>query len=38
LDLPICNEKWIYIKKAVQNDELSPFAAAQILLETYFKK
>lgn len=25
-------------KKAVQNDELSPFAAAQILLETYFKK
>ena len=25
-------------KKAVQNDEISPFAAAQILLETYFKK
>jgi LAO/AO transport system kinase len=25
-------------KKAVQSDELSPFAAAQILLETYFKK
>lgn len=25
-------------KKAVQNDEISPFAAAQILLEKYFKK
>ncbi|RTZ05561.1 methylmalonyl Co-A mutase-associated GTPase MeaB [Flavobacterium bomense] len=25
-------------KKAVQNDEISPFAAAQKLLETYFKK
>jgi LAO/AO transport system kinase len=25
-------------KKAVQNDEISPFAAAMILLETYFKK
>ncbi|PWA07258.1 methylmalonyl Co-A mutase-associated GTPase MeaB [Flavobacterium psychrotolerans] len=25
-------------KKAVQNDEISPFAAAQILLKTYFKK
>nr|WP_314896491.1 methylmalonyl Co-A mutase-associated GTPase MeaB [uncultured Flavobacterium sp.] len=25
-------------KKAVQNDEISPFAAAQLLLETYFKK
>jgi LAO/AO transport system kinase len=25
-------------KKAVQNDEMSPFAAAQILLEKYFKK
>ncbi len=25
-------------KKAVQNDEISPFAAATILLETYFKK
>jgi len=25
-------------KKAVQNGEISPFAAAQILLETYFKK
>jgi LAO/AO transport system kinase len=25
-------------KKAVQSDEISPFAAAQILLETYFKK
>lgn len=25
-------------KKAVQNNELSPFAAAQILLESYFKK
>ena len=25
-------------KKAVQNDEISPFAAAIILLETYFKK
>ncbi|RTY87213.1 methylmalonyl Co-A mutase-associated GTPase MeaB [Flavobacterium sp. RSP15] len=25
-------------KKAVQNDEISPFAAAQNLLETYFKK
>jgi LAO/AO transport system kinase len=25
-------------KKAVQNDELSPFAAAQLLLEKYFKK
>jgi len=24
-------------KKAVQNDEISPFAAAQILLEKYFK-
>ena len=24
-------------KKAVQNDEISPFAAAQLLLETYFK-
>lgn len=24
-------------KKAVQNDEISPFAAAQVLLETYFK-
>ena len=26
------------IKKAVQNDEISPFAAAQMLLEKYFKK
>ncbi|MFV8343307.1 methylmalonyl Co-A mutase-associated GTPase MeaB [Flavobacterium sp. XS2P39] len=26
------------IKKAVQNDEISPFAAAQLLLEKYFKK
>ena len=25
-------------KKAVQNDAISPFAAAQLLLETYFKK
>ena len=25
-------------KKAVQNDEISPFAAAQLLLEKYFKK
>ena len=25
-------------KKAVQNDEISPFAAAQIILEMYFKK
>jgi len=25
-------------KKAVQNDEISPFAAAQILLDSYFKK
>ena len=25
-------------KKAVQNDEISPFAAAQFLLNTYFKK
>ena len=25
-------------KKAVQNDEISPFAAAMILLDTYFKK
>ena len=25
-------------KKAVQNDEISPFAAAQILLDKYFKK
>ena len=25
-------------KKAVQNDEISPFAAAQLILETYFKK
>lgn len=25
-------------KKAVQNDEISPFAAAQLLLKTYFKK
>lgn len=25
-------------KKAVQNDEISPFAAAQILLNSYFKK
>ncbi|RTY93445.1 methylmalonyl Co-A mutase-associated GTPase MeaB [Flavobacterium sp. GT3R68] len=25
-------------KKAVQNNEISPFAAAQLLLETYFKK
>ncbi len=25
-------------KKAVANDEISPFAAAQNLLETYFKK
>jgi LAO/AO transport system kinase len=25
-------------KKAVQNDEISPFAAAQSLLEKYFKK
>jgi LAO/AO transport system kinase len=25
-------------KKAVQNDAISPFAAAMILLETYFKK
>jgi LAO/AO transport system kinase len=25
-------------KKAVQNDEISPFAAAQLLLDTYFKK
>lgn len=25
-------------KKAVQNDELSPFAAAQLLLERYFRK
>ena len=25
-------------KKAVQNDEISPFAAANLLLETYFKK
>lgn len=25
-------------KKAVQNDEISPFAAAQLLLERYFKK
>lgn len=25
-------------KKAVQNDEISPFAAAQLLLETYFRK
>ena len=25
-------------KKAVQNDEISPFAAAQKLLEKYFKK
>jgi LAO/AO transport system kinase len=24
-------------KKAVQNDEISPFAAAQVLLEKYFK-
>jgi LAO/AO transport system kinase len=24
-------------KKAVQNDEISPFAAAQLLLEKYFK-
>ena len=24
-------------KKAVANDEISPFAAAQILLENYFK-
>jgi hypothetical protein len=24
-------------KKAVQNDEISPFAAAMILLDTYFK-
>lgn len=26
------------IKKAVQNDEISPFAAAQFLLQLYFKK
>jgi LAO/AO transport system kinase len=25
-------------KKAVQNDEISPFAAATLLLEKYFKK
>ena len=25
-------------KKAVQNDEISPFAAASLLLEKYFKK
>ncbi|MFT4670313.1 MAG: LAO/AO transport system kinase, partial [Ulvibacter sp.] len=25
-------------KKAVQNGEISPFAAAQLLLENYFKK
>ena len=25
-------------KKSVQNDEISPFAAAKLLLETYFKK
>ena len=25
-------------KKAVQNNEISPFAAAQILLDSYFKK
>ena len=25
-------------KKAVQNDEISPFAAAQLVLEKYFKK
>ncbi|MBA4318924.1 MAG: methylmalonyl Co-A mutase-associated GTPase MeaB, partial [Flavobacterium sp.] len=25
-------------KKSVQNDEISPFAAAQLLLEKYFKK
>jgi LAO/AO transport system kinase len=25
-------------KKAVQNDEISPFAAAQLLLEKYFRK
>jgi LAO/AO transport system kinase len=25
-------------KKAVQNSEISPFGAAQILLEKYFKK
>ena len=25
-------------KKAVQNDEISPFAAASLLLKTYFKK
>jgi LAO/AO transport system kinase len=25
-------------KKAVQNGEISPFAAAQLLLEKYFKK
>ena len=25
-------------KKAVQNDEISPFSAAMILLDTYFKK
>jgi LAO/AO transport system kinase len=26
------------IKKAVQNDEISPFVAAQLILENYFKK
>jgi LAO/AO transport system kinase len=25
-------------KKGVQNDEISPFAAAQLILEKYFKK
>ena len=25
-------------KKAVKNDEISPFAAAQLVLEKYFKK